>query len=175
MEDRSNQRLKQGNLSRRQFLSLMWWGSAALLAIEGGAATLASLWPRTKSGAFGSTIAVGKVADLALGSLTYHKEGRFYLSRVDSGLLALYRNCTHLGCVVPWRADEISEDSLAPKGRFNCPCHGSIFDRFGVVKGGPAPRPLDIFPITLDNGEAFVDTGTIVRRVSFDKSQVTKV
>lgn len=58
--------------------------------------------------------------------------------------IAAYRNdqgalherqaiCTHLGCVVSWNSTEQSWD---------CPCHGSRFDRLGHVINGPANTDL---------------------------------
>ena len=54
--------------------------------------------------------------------------------------LIVYGNCTHLGCV-----------PLGNQGQYNgwfCPCHGSVFDTAGRVRGGPAPINLPIPPYT---------------------------
>lgn len=54
--------------------------------------------------------------------------------------LVVYGSCTHLGCV-----------PLGNQGPYNgwfCPCHGSIFDTSGRVRGGPAPINLPIPPYT---------------------------
>jgi cytochrome b6-f complex iron-sulfur subunit len=165
----------RSRLDRRSFMAYGLWAAAVALIVEGGVVTIQAMRPLSKPAAFGSKFEAGNVEDLEVGSITYFLDGRFYISRLPGGLLALYRKCTHLGCVVPWRADEQSEDSLGPAGRFNCPCHGSIFDRYGVVKGGPAPRPMDTFPIEIDGGKIIVDTGTIITRSSYDESQLTKV
>ncbi len=166
---------QQRRISRRDFLRYAWWAAAGLVLAEGGIAIVASLWPQTKAGSFGSKIVAGSVDEFPVGSVTYVESGRFYVSRLESGILALYRKCTHLGCVVPWQDREPSEDDIAARGRFNCPCHSSIFDRHGLVRGGPAPRPLDIFPVTIEGGKVVVDTGTVRQRSTFDESQVTKV
>lgn len=55
--------------------------------------------------------------------------------------------CTHLGCGFDW-------DGAA--GEFKCPCHGSVFDKDGRVKAGPAPRPLDVLPARVENGRLHV-------------------
>ncbi len=166
------------SITRRQFLSRAWWAATGILVVEATGGLVASLWPKLKTGSFGTKLSIASVEEaraMPVGTVTYFSEQRFYLSRVESGFLALYRKCTHVGCVVPWQNDDPSEDDLAAKGRFNCPCHGGIFDRYGVVHAGPPPRPLDLFPISIERGELVVDTGTIIQRSGFDKSQVTKV
>jgi cytochrome b6-f complex iron-sulfur subunit len=77
--------------------------------------------------------------------------------------MALYRKCTHLGCAVPWDAAE---------GAFVCPCHSASYDATGAVTNPPAPRPLDLFPISIEDGVIYVDTGTPIQRDHFDASQV---
>jgi Rieske Fe-S protein len=44
-----------------------------------------------------------------------------------------HAKCPHLGCVVHWNPAETTWD---------CPCHGSRFDRYGKVINGPANRDL---------------------------------
>lgn len=63
----------------------------------------------------------------------------------DYGLNAV---CTHLGCVVPWSA---------ANNKFMCPCHGSQYAPTGAVVRGPAPLPLALAHIEIQEG-----TGTIL-------------
>ena len=65
------------------------------------------------------------------------------------GYVALYQKCVHLGCRVPW-----CESSQW----FECPCHGSKYNRVGEKQGGPAPRGLDRFP--LDGRRAATSSST---------------
>ena len=41
----------------------------------------------------------------------------------------------------------------------------------GEVTGGPAPRPLDIFPVSLKDGKLVVDTSHPTTREKFEASQ----
>ena len=161
-------------LGRRDFLEKLIWAALAVMAVEGAAGTLASLWPKAQSAAAGNRVTVGRPSDFPVGSVTRFPEDGFFLAHVDSGFLALSQVCTHLGCIVPWRPDEKSEDALAPNGRFNCPCHGSIFDRYGRVLVAPATRPMDLHPITLEGGKLVVDTGVVVKRQAYEASQAFK-
>jgi len=55
--------------------------------------------------------------------------------------------CTHLGCHFIWSGEN---------GRFECPCHASVFSLDGAVLYGPAPRSLDRLPAKIENGVLYV-------------------
>ena len=152
---------------RRSFLRLAWLGVG--LAALGEAAWIVASFvkPRPKAAAnAGSLVVAGPAERFAPGSVTAFPAGKFYLVRLaDGGFLALHRQCTHLGCSVPW--DEAA-------GRFACPCHASAFDLRGEVLAPPAPRPLDLFAVRIENGIVKVDVSAPIRRSAFDASQVTR-
>ena len=100
------------------------------------------------------------------GSVTAFPEGKFYLARLaDGGFLALSRECTHLGCTVPWDSES---------GRFVCPCHASAFDIEGAVLGAPAPRPLDLFAVRIENDIVKVDVGERLQRSTVEATQAVR-
>ncbi|MEO5680358.1 MAG: ubiquinol-cytochrome c reductase iron-sulfur subunit [Acidimicrobiales bacterium] len=165
-------------VTRRQFLNRSVGGMFAFALSGFGAACIAFLWPSLKGG-FGSKITVGPLADAVAKMKTtkepvYNPEGRFYLNPFpkegvtkakgiasysaviagyEEGVVALYQKCVHLGCRVPW---------CASSQWFECPCHGSQYNRVGEKKGGPAPRGLDRFAVVVDGGVITVDTSTVV-------------
>jgi cytochrome b6-f complex iron-sulfur subunit len=152
------------NISRRDFGKLAIGALGGLVAIEAAIVGFGYAAPRVGEGQFGSVITCGQVTEFPNGSVTPFNEGRFYLVRLqDGGFLALYRKCTHLGCAVPWDA---------AKSMFVCPCHASEFDDTGALKNPPAPRPLDLFKISIEGGAVKVDTGTPIQRDHYDPSQV---
>jgi cytochrome b6-f complex iron-sulfur subunit len=153
--------------SRRQFLGIAWATSLVGLFGQAGAALFEFFKPRVEPGGFGSKVIAGQLEEFQPGTMSHVRKGRFYISRLeDGGMLALWHRCTHLGCTVPWRDDE---------GRFHCPCHSSIFTPTGEVVSGPAPRPLDLFPIEVVDGQVVVDTSNVIERAGFDLSQATYV
>ncbi len=148
--------MTENTLSRRDFLNIAWGAAGALALVETGGVVLSFFSPRVVEGEFGGVIDAGAADTFAVGSVTPFTQGRFYLVRMpDGGFLALYRKCTHLGCVVPWNPAE---------GRFVCPCHASAFEVDGQVINPPAPRPLDRFAVTIVDGIVRVDTGTPIQR-----------
>ena len=53
----------------------------------------------------------------------------------DGTLHAVDIRCPHLGCQLEWNPDEQSWD---------CPCHGSRFDRYGRLISGPAQKDISL-------------------------------
>jgi cytochrome b6-f complex iron-sulfur subunit len=165
-------------VTRRKFLNRSITGLMVVSLSGFGAAVLAFLWPTLESGGFGSKINAGPLTDITTKlqqtlAPVYYPQGRFYinpyptqdidkakkvytgavLTGMESGVVALYQKCVHLGCRVPW---------CQTSQWFECPCHGSKYNRVGEKKGGPAPRGLDRFGVSVSNGNVIVDTGTVV-------------
>ena len=165
-------------VTRRQVLNRGIVATMTLAVSGFGAAVVAMLWP-SLSGGFGSKIRVGKFDEI-MEEITDKKEpfylgaGRVYinpypkeavdkakgitaysavLEGYEQGVVALYQKCPHLGCRVPW---------CKTSQWFECPCHGSQYNRVGEKKGGPAPRGMDRFAATVENGVVVVDTKTVI-------------
>ena len=79
-------------------------------------------------------------------------EGRLFVANAGGHLFALSQKCPHLGCRVPF---------CDSSGRFECPCHGSKFDLGGEWIQGPAPRGMDRYDLSLQNGKLLVDTSKL--------------
>ncbi len=157
--------VRQAPATRRRFLTWIWGVLGLAAAAEAGWIAASFFRPRRRAAAGAEEIfAAGAVDEFEPGTVTAFPAGRFYLARLeDGGFLALDRTCTHLGCTVPWNAAE---------GRFTCPCHASTFAITGEVLGPPATRPLDLYPVRIENGIVKVDVRRPVRRTTFDTSQV---
>jgi cytochrome b6-f complex iron-sulfur subunit len=143
-----------------------------------GLSVIGFLWP-SSAGGFGSKIRVAKAdidAGLAAGKgFFYVPEGRMWvtayppsslekarkvssytapvLAGMEAGYVFLYQKCVHLGCRVP---------QCETSQWFECPCHGSQYNRVGEKKGGPAPRGLDRFSVEVAGDSFVVNTGAIV-------------
>ena len=140
-------------MSRRALLNIAWLTALGLLLLQGLRMALDLFTPRFKKGQFGGVFEVGAVTELPSPDdpPANFPEGKFWLLRQGDQLKAFYKNCTHLDCLFNWSPQE---------GRFICPCHGSQFDRDGVVLSGPAPRALDEFvvQILLPDGTLVAET-----------------
>jgi cytochrome b6-f complex iron-sulfur subunit len=142
-------------LNRREFLYYLWGVSISVFMAGSAGAVIWYALPRFREGEFGGvfTIPAGEVPSPNSGPKEY-SEGRFWLVNIgqetlqdprqpaeydpNQGVKALYKVCTHLGCLYRW---------VPTNGRFECPCHGSKFLETGSRIDGPARRNLDVFPI----------------------------
>ena len=155
--------------SRRSFLNKLWI-ALGLVAVAEVVAVVFSFLRSNKSkprqADSNAVVTAGAVNKFEPSSVTAFVRGRFYLARLeDGGFLALSSKCTHLGCTVPWVEKEM---------KFAFPCHGSAFDITGEVIHSPAPRPLDIYPISIENKVVKVDTSKPTKRNKFEVSQVVR-
>lgn len=163
-------------VTRRQFFNRGILGIFGLFLAQFGIASLAFMWPRLKSGGFGSKVNAGKVSDLRIGTtapdgrpqpvfvsaaqayvvpFTQDPTGSSFegLPVIAGGLMALWQRCVHLGCRVPECPSSLG---------FECPCHGSKYNLHGEYEDGPAPRNLDRFAVTVDDSDnLIIDTGAI--------------
>ena len=164
-------------VTRRQFFNRGILTGLSLAVAGFGGAALAFLWPSGASG-FGGKINVGSVDDVQkaidakqpfynASAKVYiqpfpkqdvAKAQKIYPSTVTAGMaqgfVALDQKCPHLGCRVPW---------CQTSQWFECPCHGSKYNRVGEKRGGPAPRGMDHFVVSVSGGSVVVDTGTIIQ------------
>ena len=166
-------------VTRRQFLNRAILGLFGISLAGFGTAVLGFLWPTLEAGGFGSVINIGKVTDINNVISTkqpfYSPQARSYINPypvadvpkaqksgayadpiingMSAGYVALYQKCVHLGCRVPW---------CISSQWFECPCHGSQYNRVGEKKGGPAPRGLDRFALSVNSdGTMSVNTQTV--------------
>ena len=139
-------------MNRREFLYYIWGASMTLLLGGAGGAILWYLYPRFREGEFGGVFRVPIAGLPAVGeSPEENAAGRFWLVQIGGGALALYKVCTHLGCLYKW---------VPNNDRFECPCHGSKFERNGTKIEGPAPRDLDIFTMDILDADGNVLAST---------------
>ena len=154
--------LDEIGVTRRQFFNRSLLAGSGLGLGAFGVAALAFLWPGASAG-FGGKVVVGSVADAntAIGNKQpfYNATAKTYIvaypkadlpaakkvsaytppiiAGMEQGFVALYQKCVHLGCRVPW---------CQSSQWFECPCHGSKYNKVGEKVGGPAPRPRPLRP-----------------------------
>ena len=166
-------------VSRRQFLNRSTVAMMGFSLTGFGAACVAFLWPPFVTG-FGADVNAGLIDDVKTkidegNGFYYLPEGRAWvtefpaaalpkaqatysapeLAGMEAGLVALFQKCPHLGCRVP---------QCETSQWFECPCHGSRYNQVGEKRGGPAPRGMDRFAMSVNSkGEFIIRTGTVIQ------------
>ena len=170
-------------MSRRQLMRTALGAGIGLWAVEVLAGTLGFAWPNLKGG-FGAPIEIGDLDTVKLQNSTlpidegfpaHYLDARAFVCLYDPGqqrflpgedtsgdgqalnVRALYQRCPHLGC---------TPNFCSKNFWFECPCHGSRYDRLGIkaagAQYGPAPRSMDRFAISVDSsGVLTINTGKI--------------
>ena len=200
---------RAGEISRRGFMRRMLGVGVGLLGLEFLGGSLYFLWPNITEG-LGGNITIGTADELSTLEpqwaeglpYIYNQANLFFvnvpaaMARVEGGgsvsspvtdpganvdeelalpersVIALWRKCPHLGCQVPQLCDASQW--------FECLCHGSKYTVLGEKRDGPAPRGMDHFPISVENGAYVVNTGEVVSgpppgTVSFDDRGPTQM
>jgi cytochrome b6-f complex iron-sulfur subunit len=138
--------------TRRETLKDAWMIGTGLLATAAAWTSFEALAPLANLDGTG-TLSLRPEDAYPEGSATFVREGHLYVTRAKGQLFAVSQKCPHLGCRVPF---------CEGSGRFECPCHGSIYNVAGEHIAGPAPRGLDRYPIVVENGRVSVDLAVLV-------------
>ena len=149
-------------ITRREFLNYVWGAAMSLFLAELGVGVYLFSLPRFREGEFGSDFDLGALSEIlpkpdsVPGSFPDAKTWLLNIGPKEAakgqgkqGLMAIYKVCTHLGCLYKY------EPSTE---RFECPCHGSKFHLDGtkILEEGPAPRGLDRFVVELKDASGNV-------------------
>jgi len=159
--------MNQGQgITRREFLNYVWGAAISLFLAEFGIGAYVFSLPRFREGEFGSDFDLGALGEILPGpdgAPAPYDQAKTWLLNIGpkeaakgqgkEGLLAIYKVCTHLGCL--YKYETTTE-------RFECPCHGSKFHLDGtkILEEGPAPRSLDRFVMELkdESGQVVAST-----------------
>jgi cytochrome b6-f complex iron-sulfur subunit len=133
-------------MPRRDFLAWVSGIGVVGSALAAAFSTFFFMKPRVTFGQ-PNRFLIGRPEDYPAGARIAIDAKRVCIVREGNRVAAISTTCTHLGCIV------------APSATgFQCPCHGSQFDVDGNVTGGPAPKALAWYQVSLTpSGELEVD------------------
>jgi cytochrome b6-f complex iron-sulfur subunit len=135
------------NLSRRDFLSIVW---KSLLGLSGllGLGGLARFFSYQTDPPPVTSFDLGLADNFPPGSHEVINDADAVVFHLTEGFKALSLVCPHLGCIVETSASG-----------YTCPCHGSQFDPDGALVHGPADRGLRMLQVKVnEEGHLILDT-----------------
>jgi len=139
-------------IDRRRFLNVLGWGTFIGTIAGLSWANLRYLIPNILYEP-PKSFKIGRPRDYPEG-VNFLPEKRIFVVRRGEEFKIVSAVCTHMGCTPRW---------IEEKRRWECPCHGSIFDERGGVVHGPAPDPLPWYEARIaTDGRIFVDLRKIV-------------
>ncbi len=138
--------------TRRRFLQWILGFSAVATVVGVITPIIGYLWPPEQvAGATGGRTLVGTTQEVSLGKgkvVPVNNKPVIVVNTRAGGVKAFSAICTHLGCVVDWKKE---------KGVIHSPCHEGLFNPVtGAVVGGPPPRPLPPYELTIKDGKVYV-------------------
>lgn len=152
-------------INRRRFLSRLSIAAGSIAGIIVAVPSVAFLLGLRKPPLVWRT--VGKLSDFQVGStveVAFRDPSPLPWAGVTATTAAWLRReseqqfiafsivCTHLGCPVRW---------LPSADLFMCPCHGGVFYANGTVACGPPPKPLQQYPVRVENGTVQILTSPV--------------
>lgn len=148
----SDQTKDKAGVSRRDFLGLASVGAVTLSSLTAVAGMLRIPKPNVlyeESQKF----KIGKPDNFSVGTVKKLDDKKVFIFATNDGIHAISSVCTHLGCIV-----------YTTDWGFQCPCHGSQYNKSGKVIGGPAPRNLAWLDISQSmDGTLVVDAAKEVK------------
>jgi quinol---cytochrome c reductase iron-sulfur subunit, bacillus type len=151
----------QSTATRRTFLKVFIGVLAFLMGLALGIPLVGSLLGSRRQTAHHAWSKVAEVSSLPIGqpvrlNFSARTEDAYQRQTVTHSVWVIKNSqsnitvfspiCPHLGCYFNWDRQS---------GRFECPCHLSIFSVDGKVLSGPAPRPLDALPVKIEDDVLF--------------------
>jgi menaquinol-cytochrome c reductase iron-sulfur subunit len=150
-------------INRRDFMSISIWAIGGLIGVVLTIPAIAYIvGPATQRKREEEWIRLGSTSKVEIGTPTlfktkYQQQTGWVINEeeltvyvlTDNGrdYVALSNICTHLGCRVRWIDDQEV---------FLCPCHNALFAKNGLVISGPPPRPLEHYPVKVEDDQLYV-------------------
>ncbi len=149
----SSEAQDKSGVSRRDFLNIAAFGAAIVSALG----LLAGMFRMFKANVRyeeSLKFKIGKPETFPSGTSRKIDDKNLFVLSDEGGIYAITAVCQHLGCIV-----------FTTEWGYQCPCHGSRYDKDGNVIGGPAPRALPWYEITQGvDGNLIVDASKEVAK-----------